>query len=370
MLRNKILTLVLISCTLLTGCSNYYETPVEEVQEVTPTRYASDLPTIDTELYYYYTTLSQDEQLVYRELLSTFLNYEDTVTVSTKDIETVYKCYSCIILEHPELFYVNGYSYTLGDYLNIQPKYVLSKDSAEQYTKVCSNYTERLISDIPDHWDDYEKAKYVYSYIAENTIYQACLNDQNMISVMQDGASVCLGYSLAYQYVLQQLHIPCIVVTGKTDGTDHAWNLVYVDGNWYHCDVTWASQTYRYYNDTLKHNVVTYDYFMLSDSRIENDHKLNIGLEIPVCIDDSLFIYKQEGLYIEEFSEEYLDYKLLEAEQICDGHIAIKCADKDTFLSVRHYLIEQNKIFDILESTSCTYTYDADLYTITIWLDQ
>ena len=370
MLRNKILTLVVTSCILLTGCAPPSSTPVVEAQEVTPIRYASDLPVINSELYYYYSTLNADEQLVYKELLSAFSNYEDTVVVSTNDMETVYKCYSCIILEHPELFYVNGYNYTLGDYLSIKPKYTVSKDSIEQYMDICSSYVERICAEIQDSWTDYEKAKYVYKYIAENTVYKSNINDQNMVSVMQDGASVCLGYSSAYQYVLQQLGIPNVVVTGKTDGTDHAWNIVYIDGNWYHCDVTWASQMYRYYDNTLKNNVVTYDYFMLSDSRIEKDHTMNKGLDVPICIDDSMFIYKLEGTYIEQFSEEFLNNRLPELEQTCDGNIALKCSDKDTFIEVRKYLIEQNKIFDILESTSCTYTYDADLFTITIWIDQ
>lgn len=53
------------------------------------------------------------------------------------------------------------------------------------------------------------------------------------------GTCVCEGYALTFQCFAEALGLDSMVVTGDTAGAHHAWNLVRVDGQWYHVDVTW-----------------------------------------------------------------------------------------------------------------------------------
>lgn len=46
------------------------------------------------------------------------------------------------------------------------------------------------------------------------------------------------GMALAYAALCQTLEIPCLVVSGKLDKADHAWNLINLDGEYYHADLS------------------------------------------------------------------------------------------------------------------------------------
>lgn len=73
---------------------------------------------------------------------------------------------------------------------------------------------------------------------------------------------ICLGYAATFQLLMDFSGIPCIIVSGTShQGTsDHAWNIVELDGERYCVDVTWddpvaygalpASITHLYFNVT------------------------------------------------------------------------------------------------------------------------
>lgn len=57
---------------------------------------------------------------------------------------------------------------------------------------------------------------------------------------LKNGLAVCEGYACAALLVLEELGIDCDIQVGVcTNGGGHAWNLVYLEGNWYQMDVTW-----------------------------------------------------------------------------------------------------------------------------------
>ena len=59
-----------------------------------------------------------------------------------------------------------------------------------------------------------------------------------------EAKGVCEAYSRAYKYILDDLGIENILVTGTAVNStgaseEHMWNYVKVNGNWYAVDVTW-----------------------------------------------------------------------------------------------------------------------------------
>ena len=88
-----------------------------------------------------------------------------------------------------------------------------------------------------------DKIKYVHDYICLSTEYdheaykahQTGGKLQTAYSAIVEYKTVCAGYARAFAYYMQQLRIPCVVISSS----DHAWNFLEVDGDYYQLDVTW-----------------------------------------------------------------------------------------------------------------------------------
>lgn len=130
-----------------------------------------------------------------------------------------------------------------------------------------------IASCVTDGMSDYEIAKALHDYLALNNEYDMRYYSGNMpyVSYTAYGAlvnrtSVCAGYALAYERLMDQVGIPCEYVTGMTTNGYHAWNIIQIDGEWYHVDVTWDDPIPN------REGYVRYDYFLKSDYAMSRDH--------------------------------------------------------------------------------------------------
>ncbi len=94
-----------------------------------------------------------------------------------------------------------------------------------------------------------------------HTAYGALVTD----SAGNPNYAVCDGYSLAFEYLLQQCGIDTAFIGGMAGASPedmgrHAWSLVKMDGAWYEVDTTWDDQ------DSLENSLDPamngYSYFM------------------------------------------------------------------------------------------------------------
>lgn len=120
---------------------------------------------------------------------------------------------------------------------------------------------------------DVEKLKFVNDYIVQHTAYSeaTAASAHSAYAILFEGKGVCQGYALLAYKLLTELGLEALYVTGEVYTGGHAWNLVQLDGSWYHLDTTW--------NDPLpdRGNGVSYDYFLISDSQIGKDHTWDVG---------------------------------------------------------------------------------------------
>lgn len=83
---------------------------------------------------------------------------------------------------------------------------------------------------------------------------------------------VCQGYALAYKLLLSRLGIGCIFVS--SDEMIHGWNMVQLDGAWYHVDVTWDDPSVgneeEGYHDQGFDAEVSHRCFLKSDATFQN----------------------------------------------------------------------------------------------------
>ena len=67
---------------------------------------------------FYFDQLDDEEQTLYAEILSVLLNFESEAALSTLESGRIEKVFQYVLNDHPEIFYVDGYTftrYTLAD---------------------------------------------------------------------------------------------------------------------------------------------------------------------------------------------------------------------------------------------------------------
>lgn len=102
-------------------------------------------------------------------------------------------------------------------YVVIEPNYLYEGEEKEQRNQEIESARDTCLSGISDLSDEYEKIKYIYTYLIDNVDYDLDAPDnQNIYSALVGKRSVCAGYAKSCQYLLQQLGISCIYVTGQT----------------------------------------------------------------------------------------------------------------------------------------------------------
>ncbi|MBQ9119863.1 MAG: Ig-like domain-containing protein [Lachnospiraceae bacterium] len=181
---------------------------------------------------------------------------------------------------------------------------------------------------------DIEKVRAFHDYIVLNTAYDyenlsngTIPEDSYRIDgVLLHEVAVCQGYAETMQLFLDAVGIENKLIGGSgwSSGAwvSHAWNLVKLDGNWYHVDATWDDPVM---NGADIPGYVGYDYFCLSDSVMEKDHRWRSanypaaeGGEYCTYISDlQLAEYRKNGQVLESIAdyEEALLAKLKAGER-------------------------------------------------------
>ena len=66
----------------------------------------------DNEYHYYYSCLSEEDKLVYRQIYYIFKEGISDAVISTKDVDKASSIYQYVILDNPSIFYVESSEYT------------------------------------------------------------------------------------------------------------------------------------------------------------------------------------------------------------------------------------------------------------------
>ena len=97
----------------------------------------------------------------------------------------------------------------------------------------------------------------------------------NPYGLLVRGYGVCLAYASTFQLLMDLAGVECITVVGASSdsGSDHAWNMVKLEGEWYCVDPTWDA---TWFGDLQGEKLLasTHRYFnVTSDYMRETDHQ-------------------------------------------------------------------------------------------------
>lgn len=259
---------------------------------------------------YGYSTLSDDEKVIYAEIFDTIWNHEQSKVVSTTVPKTLEKVYAAFMADHGDVFWVQGYTYTqytLGEQvqsMEFSPKYNMDVEERNLSMEQVKASADELLLGIDVSASDYEKAKYVFETLIQNVDYDASVdNNQNILSVFLSRATVCRGYACATQYLLNRLGMESAICTGYANGQSHAWNLVKLEGEYYYMDTTWGNS--RYLNrqeQTETEKYINYSYLCVTTEELQKTHQADDALLLPACVAMEQNYFVKEGRYFEEMS--------------------------------------------------------------------
>lgn len=331
---------------------------------------------------YAFSTLPVTEQNLYVEMLYALTHYVEEMEVSTMETGEIDKIFQCVMLDHPEIFYADGYSfvkYTLGDRvekITFSGTYNYTWEEKAAREALIEEKIAQIIQGIPQKASDYDKVKYVYEWVIGNTEYdKAAPDNQNICSVFLQSRSVCQGYAKAAQVLLQRVGIPATLVTGTVgNGEGHAWNLVRADNAWYYLDATWGDASYLFQSgeQTMGQKVpeINYDYLCVTTKELLRTHSFSDLIPLPDCqaMEDNYYV--REGAWFQE--ADWKQLKTLVERYYSEGRetLTLKCANEGVYQEMINQLLGEQKIFDYLqpEGDSILYSDSARQMSITFWL--
>jgi hypothetical protein len=122
------------------------------------------------------------------------------------------------------------------------------------------NEVNVILSNIRPEMSNIEKVKVVNEYFYKNIKYdekdylagKISFRTHTIYGALVDKNTVCSGYATAFNLIMDRLGIPSTVVISIS--MDHCWNMVQLNGSWYHIDTTW--NRHNLYENFLKSDAV------------------------------------------------------------------------------------------------------------------
>ena len=191
----------------------------------------------------------------------------------------------------------------------------------------------------------YDKIRTIYDYVATNIRYAAPANVDvplyhSAYSAIILKETVCQGYAALLYYMLWRCEIPCRVIVGMGSGGGHAWNTVWLRGQWYSLDATWDENPYG----------ADHTYFLRGKDTGFYGSGYG-GTHYPYGYEDTFLSGRSAGLVYETSSSDYTW-----VSDDVSGNCAFHTAASDT------YTTDSGDVFNYC--SRCGHSKDGPLYYV------
>lgn len=309
---------------------------------------------------YYFKQLNEEEQRVYRELLKGIRAREKDFYLTLSQDDSIDRCYHAVLKDHPEIFWVHNHekiyktTYSDSDYCTFTPGYIYTESEISEIQNAMEAGFQEVSSLIPADASDYEKVRIVYTYVIDNTQYQASDDDQSIAGVFWKKEAVCAGYAGAVQYLLERIGVPCIYVDGSTQGRTegHAWNIVKLDGEYYYVDATNGDQP-DFLNGNAaqleEHKTIIYDYLCPFPEEYEKKYIRSEELTVPDCTaKDMNFYVLNQGCFDGYDWETIYDYCKMRLDNGA-AVVRFKFSNQEAFAAACNELLDNGEVQNVAQ---------------------
>lgn len=285
--------------------------------------------------YYQFNTLAGNKKSLYLEINKAVKNSQNVVNISNLNLkkEAVVEVYTKFLADYPQYFFISKsyfiinnskgtkvralvILYTDGDvtddfddYMNFTT--IADRNKINQKITEVNTSVSEIVSRIPDDITDAQKEKIIYDYVINLIDYDYDFSGDDEAPILNThvydiyGAlikkrSVCEGYAELFQYLCYNVGINSSQVFGYSEGDTHAWNVVKIEDEWYHVDLTWADEV----------DYVSYTYYNLTTDQILETHTIrDYELSIPECNSTKNSFMNLFVIYVENTNSAPNDYK-------------------------------------------------------------
>ncbi|MDO5781114.1 MAG: transglutaminase domain-containing protein [Eubacteriales bacterium] len=262
---------------------------------------------------YYYGRMPKDKQNTYRAMLAGLMDLSDEILlpqVPTTDGNWLYDVFFQLRLDHPEIFWAVGFKYRHykdSPNLILIPEYIFDKSKIREHKKALHARVEKLVRPAAK-FSEWDKEKYVHDFICENIRYDKLKKpySHEIIGPLGHGVGVCEGIAKSVKILCDALGVWCVIaICGNNPEKGikyrHTWNIVRINGQYYHLDATFDNTLGRNMDDSVS---IRYDYFNLDDKNIFRDHEPLIA-PAPACPDGSHSYYREKKLSFTKTEDVY-----------------------------------------------------------------
>lgn len=233
---------------------------------------------------YYFNILNPEQKSIYKKIMIGLETFSDELKLPLRPINEISFIFDLVLLDNPKLFFVSSYSYLTDLYkkiIVIKPNYKYPK----KFVHKCNTYIKKYMEsfDFLKSKNVLEAEKYVHDFCLNNIVYDNSFDEysHSILGVIYNRSAVCEGISKFTKFTFDYIGINSLVVVGRAIDIHnnvranelHAWNIIEINGNYTHLDVT--------FDMTLKDKNNRYDYFNLDDTQISYDH--TITSNVPKC---------------------------------------------------------------------------------------
>ncbi len=259
---------------------------------------------------YYYSRLTDSQKKIYESIANGVRNFQSEFVVreyiaGSKDefANEVNVAIEAFINDHPEVFYLKSQysSYILESFngnigyvkVNYTDDVEIINQKIDMMDQKIDEYTKNL-----EGKTEYEKEVIIHDLLAYDVSYST-VEDlpreyHTSEGALLNGIGVCDSFTKALQLLYDRVGIDSIIVLGMLDGSPHAWNLVKIENEWYHVDLT---SSHSIYDET---GIINHAYFNLTTERMKKFASIDNEELLPLANSNKFNYYKFNDLIIKE----------------------------------------------------------------------
>ncbi|OUM65670.1 hypothetical protein PIROE2DRAFT_7252 [Piromyces sp. E2] len=265
-------------------------------QNITQTDDETNYITIASTNFNFYDQLNSNEKNLYDILLKSSIKEVPKLNIKVlvkgvTDLEkyiaeitiSAEKLFTVLVYEHPELWWIGNYQIVIYETKD-QNSYTLNFSTIPD-NSIFKNYTSDEISKLNAEIDiikneiinqidnmklttQYSIIRYIHDYLIimiEYLLDEDRQQIRTLYGALVENKCVCEGYAEAFQYLVQQYGINCIIARSLT----HEWNFVELNNKWYILDVTYDDpiQDGKVLPTGSSSNIKT-DYFLIGTNHV------------------------------------------------------------------------------------------------------